>query len=423
MGADRVWGQIVLTKAETIDLSESDATSGLRPVDPQRDLMNGIRVDGAVQAYEYHNDWEFQLTATRYDLEDIKQTSVAKSVLRMVVMRSGKTSVQALYRVRCNDQRLELRMPGDSEFDADPKIDGRSVTMEVGQKRTYFIPLVRTREDESFLLELRYTLSDQTLPIAWPVFPTQPAIQKVYLCLYLPEEINLLDTTGPWTREFRWGLDGKGMFEPLNALVVGGDTVGTWHRSVLESRSIPPGQRNDAVAGRLLGWVSESVSVPDSYTTDGQLFVFSALQPGAPIDDGLRLLRLHRNYVDTATLVVTVILGVLLLPMGFGRRIGTVGTLAIALLFSTIYWPLAVWNLCDRTLVLPLLIVASLWCIQFLAWRLPGLMRQWYRSRPLTQPSPPSEGAGKPSQEKPTTEEPVEQSDAQDQAEGGRDNG
>ena len=41
MGVDRSWGQIVLTKAETIDLSESDATSGLRPVDPQRDLMNG----------------------------------------------------------------------------------------------------------------------------------------------------------------------------------------------------------------------------------------------------------------------------------------------------------------------------------------------------------------------------------------------
>ena len=99
-----------------------------------------MKVDGAVQAYEYHDDWEFQLTATRYDLEDIKQTSIAKSVLRMVVMRSGKTSVQALYRVRCNDQRLELKMPEASEFDADPKIDGRSVTMEVGAEADLFHP-------------------------------------------------------------------------------------------------------------------------------------------------------------------------------------------------------------------------------------------------------------------------------------------
>ena len=213
------------------------------------------------------------------------------------------------------------------------------------------------------------------------------------------------------------------MFEPLNALVVGGDTVGTWHRSVTESRSIPPDQRNDAVAGRLLGWVSESVPVPDSYTTDGQLFVFSTLQPGAPLDDELRLLRLHRSYVDTATLVLALILGLLLLPMGFGRRICTVGTLVIALLFSSIYWPLAVWNLCDRTLVLPLLIVAALWCIQFLAWRLPSqMMRQWYRTRPLTQPSLPSEEACEPVQEKPTIAEPVEQSDGQGEAEGGRDN-
>lgn len=423
MGVDRVWGQIVLTKAETIDLSESDAMSGLRPIDPQRDLINGMKIDGAVRAYEYHDDWEFQLTATRYDLEDIKQTSIAKSLLRMVVMRSGKTSVQALYRIRCNDQRLELRMPEQSEFDADPKIDGRSVTMEVGQKSTYFIPLLGTREDNSFLLELRYTLSDERLPIAWPVFPTQPAMQKVYLCLYLPEEINLLDTTGPWTREFQWGINGRGMFEPLNAMVVGSDTVGTWHRSVLEARSIPPDQRNDAVAGRLLGWVSESVPAPDSFTTDGQLFVFSTLQPGEPVDDGLRLLRLPRSYVDTAALLLAILLGLLLLPMRFGRRVCVVGLLAIALVFSAIYWPLAVWNLCDLTLILPMLIVAGLWGIQFLAWRLPNQVRQCCRAKPLKEPSPTSEAAVEAEPHEPATNESVEPDNAQEETEGGRDNG
>jgi hypothetical protein len=424
MEVDRSWGQIVLTKAETIDLSESDTMSGLRPIDPQRDLMEGMKVDGAVRAYEYHEDWEFQVTATRYDLEDIKQTSIPKALLRMVVMRSGKTSVQALYRIRSADQRLELQMPAESEFDADPRIDGRSVTMEMGKNRTYFIPLLGTREEQSFLLELRYTLSDSRLPIAWPVFPTQPAVQKVYLCLYLPEEVNLLDTTGPWTREFRWGLNGAGSFEPVNAMAVGSDTVGTWPLGLVEARSIPPSQRNDAVAGRLLAWVSESVGLPETFTTDGQLFVFSALRPGSPVDDGLRLHRLHRGYVNTASVVVTVVLGLLLWPMGFRRRVCVVGMLAIGLVFCAIYWPLAIWNLCDLTLILPLLIVAGLWSIQFLAWTLPDQVQRWYGSRPLKEPTPvDAAGAGDPEPSNPVTAESVEPEEAADQSEGERNDG
>ena len=421
MGVDRSWGQIVLTKAETIDLSESEKMSGLRPIDPQRDLISGIKVAGAVRAYEYHDDWEFLLTATRYDLEDIKQTSIPKSLLRMVVMRSGKTSVQTLYRIRCSDQRLELRMPEGADFDADPKIDGRSVTMEAGQKQTYFVPLLGTQEDGSFLLELRYTLSDERLPVAWPVFPNQPAVQKVYLCLYLPEEINLLDTTGPWTREFRRGIDGRGMFEPVNAMVVGNDTVGTWHQSLLESQSVPPDQRNDAVAGRLLAWVAESVPPPDSFTTDGQLFVFSALQPGDPIDDSLRLLRLHRGYVDTAVLVLTIVLGLLLLPMGFSRRLWVLGILGIALVFSAIYWPLAIWNLCDRTLIFPLLMIGGLWAVQFFAWRLPNRMRAWYGERNAAQSPPQEESHDVLDQEMPVVADSGEPEEGAEACEGGQD--
>ncbi len=423
MGVDRTWGQIVLTKAETIDLSESDTMTGLRPIDPQRDLMDGMRIDGAVRAYEYHEDWQFQVTATRYDLEDIKQTSIPKSLLRMVVMRSGKTSVQALYRIRSADQRLELLMPNESEFDADPRIDGRSVTMEVGKNRTYFIPLSGTREEQSFLLELRYTLSNSRLPIAWPVFPTQPAVQKVYLCLYLPEEINLLDTSGPWTREFRWGVSGKGVFEPVNAMVVGNDTVGKWPLGLMEARSIPPDQRNDAVAGRLLGWVSESVGQPDTFTTDGQLFVFSALRPGSPVDDGLRLYRLHRGYVETAAVIVTMVLGLLLLPMGFGRRVFVVGILAIALVFCAIYWPLAIWNLCDLTLILPLLMVAGLWFIQWVTWRLPNQFRDWHRVKSLKEPVPASEAVSHEQTSDRASAQRVEPAEAETPSEGERNDG
>ena len=45
--ADRAWGQIVLVKSETIDLAASGTPSGLRPIDPQHDLMPGASVSDA----------------------------------------------------------------------------------------------------------------------------------------------------------------------------------------------------------------------------------------------------------------------------------------------------------------------------------------------------------------------------------------
>ena len=39
LGVDRFWGQIVASKAETIEISVKDEPKGLRPIDPQRDLM------------------------------------------------------------------------------------------------------------------------------------------------------------------------------------------------------------------------------------------------------------------------------------------------------------------------------------------------------------------------------------------------
>jgi len=124
--------------------------------------------------------------------------------------------------------------------------------------------------------------------------------------------------------------------------------------------------------------------------------------------------------VDSAALAMLGLLGLLLLPMRFAQRACVIGVLAIALVFCAIYWPLAVWNLSDRTLILPLLIVAGLWAIQFFAWTLPNQARDWRRSRPPKEPSPPAAAVGEPEPDTPVTAESVEGSDAQDRAEGGQ---
>ena len=44
-GVDRAWGQIAASKAETIEISVDGESKGLRPIDPQRDLMPGADVE------------------------------------------------------------------------------------------------------------------------------------------------------------------------------------------------------------------------------------------------------------------------------------------------------------------------------------------------------------------------------------------
>ena len=67
------------------------------------------------------------MLATRYKLEEVKHASIERAVVRMVVTPADQVSVQALYRMRSGQQRLELALPDDVQFDTDPlRIDGRA---------------------------------------------------------------------------------------------------------------------------------------------------------------------------------------------------------------------------------------------------------------------------------------------------------
>ena len=106
---DRAWGQIVLVKSETIDVHESGEPKSLRPIDPQHDLMSPVA--SAARAFEFHDDWTLAIAATRYQLEEVKRTSIERAVVRMVVTPAKIISVQALYRMRSVQQRLAVRLP------------------------------------------------------------------------------------------------------------------------------------------------------------------------------------------------------------------------------------------------------------------------------------------------------------------------
>lgn len=395
MGVDLPWGQIVLAKAETIDLRESAEPVGLRPIDPQHDLMPGADVPGAAAAYEFHDDWSLDIAAARYELEEVQQTSIERAVLRMVVTRADKITVQALYRMRSAQQRLAVRIPQGGQFDSEPRIDGRRVPLEVEQGRPdeYLIPLVGQEADDSFLLELRYTVPSQgqTFHFDRPLFPLQaaagnasspedgpraeaeaapnaapaalgePAMQEMYLCVYVPEELDLVDKEGPWTERFHWGLNDTLNFRPI-------------------------ADPND---DRLLDWVAAGVDLGESFPTDGRLYVFSALRPAPPPQGSLRLATVAADWLSTCVIGAVALMGLLLVPCRAGRRVLVVGAMVVALVICGVFYPILLWQVCDGALAAACSIVLVVWAVWHLVWTRPrAIARRGGRKPDRPPPGP-----------------------------------
>ena len=344
-GADRAWGQIVVLKAESLDVHESREPAGVRPIDPQRDLMTAV--SGAAEAYEFHDDWNLAVAVTRYQMEEIKRTSIDRAVVRMVVTPAGEISVQALYRIESARQRLTLQLPAEAAFDTAPlRINGRPVALERGEDEDeYYVPLLNSNSDAPFLLELRYTVHGDGSRLDLPVFRDEAAVQKVYLCAYLPSTQALVKVLGPWSDEFQWQWNSSWKWEP-QAKVAAQDNLLSWVRQ---------------------GTAASNLSGADSFSTDGTLYVFSTLRPAAPPTGSLRLTSLSERGLNAAIFVVVVLGGLLLLPASLGRRALAVGALVVAVVLAGVFWPTLSMQILNGILAAALLIVAVVWTVVYLA--------------------------------------------------------
>ena len=348
---DRAWGQIVLAKAETIDVQRAegeDKVKGLRPIDPQHDLMPGASVMGAARAFEFHEDWALTVVATMYKLEDIKHTAIERALVRMVVTRSDLVSVQALYRAQSARQRLLVRLPANVNFDTEPlRINGRPVSLERGDAEgsTFYVPLVGQQAGEPFLLELRYTVSGAGLTLECPVFPEEPAVQKVYLSAWLPSEWDYLGYVGPWTDELVWR-------------VLVGDMV--WY---------PVARRNDA---SLIEWVRQGMKIEGGaeggFQTDGRQYLFSTLRPEQPPEGSLRLVAMDSDYLAVLVFVVILAVGVALLLVPWTKRCIAVGAFIALMVLLGVFAPTFAAQVADGVMFAAASLVAIIWLLWYLLW-------------------------------------------------------
>ena len=369
---DRAWGQIAIARAESIDVQAAENSKGLRPIDPQHDLLPAAGASGVARAFEFQDEWSLSVVATRYQAEEVKRTSVERAVVQVVLTSGNLASVRARYRVRSARQRLEIQLPEAVEFDAQPvRIEGRPVTLERGQAGRFFIPLVNRNPEQSFLLELRYTQPERLARrFDLPYFVEGAAVQKVYLCVYLPDGRTVLGKCGPWTDEFVWRLE-------------------------LDFNWTPAPNVSEAGLNAWLGGDGSNDGSGGVFQTDRRLYLFSALQPLPAPDGSLGLTIATDNRVTLAIVAALGLVGVLLTWTRASTRVMFLGLLVVAIVLLGQFWPFAAHAILGGRFAMAAIVVLGVWMMAG-AYRVArrtrvASARGQVEMRPLDQPSPPSE--------------------------------
>ena len=353
---DRGSGQIVLAKSETIDVRPKSDASGLRPIDPQTDLAQGVKVDNAAMALEFVDDWALRLTATRFELQELKRTSISRAVVRAVALRQNELSVQCLYQMRSVGQRISIQMPAGfdatTSFDDQPiRVNGKRVTPERGGQDLIYVPLTGLNSDEPFLLEMRYTVAGDPDNIELPTFKDEPAVQKVYLCVYLPFERALWHKSGAWTDE---AVD-------EHTMSIAG-LMSSYNPNSKASRMF---RRRSENVDDYLRWVREGVKMDSSanqkFEVDGRPYVFSALRPDPAPQGALHLRTINMTFLNVLVFGLMALLGVVLLRARLTTQLAGALLVVAALVFVGVLFPLVTEHLFSETLLMTAWVVGLAW--------------------------------------------------------------
>lgn len=342
----RFWGQIAVAKAEDLEVTVSGAPKGLRPIDPQRDLIAGASLPGAVRAFEFHDDWSLFLNAVRYELHEVKRTSIDRAVAQFVETLGGELSVQAIYRVRTARQRLAIELPSGIDpkdgFDSQPlRINGLPVSLERDQKR-FYVPLAGRTPDQPFVLELRYTAPRGARQFELPTFPEDPAVQQVFAAVYLPQNRKLLGMRGPWFREGQTGL------------------------------LLPPKSAPFANDQQLLNWVRAEVPGADQagtgFPVDGAFHLFSTMRPPQGEAGALALVTANETVVYILTFLLFAAVGVGFAWRSLGEKVIGLAAVIVGIVLISVFLPTFAAAIWTEALVWAALVTAVIWGAQLIVW-------------------------------------------------------
>ncbi|GIW96320.1 MAG: hypothetical protein KatS3mg110_4361 [Pirellulaceae bacterium] len=362
VGVDQAWGQILISRSETLHVEPSDWSPALREIDPRHDLMPSVDGSGISRAFEFHEPYELTLAATRFELLDLKRTQIEAALIRAVATRSRQLDVQALYRVQSVRQRLAIAFPASVDpsrsFDAEPvRVNGRSVPLEKTGDGQFQIPLASITPGSPFVLEVRYSVPDPSNRIELPSFPENPAIGKVYLSVYHPEDQVLVAVHGPWSDEQPdvWEALWTSGHEPLSD-------------EEIFQREVAHGTEVDG-------------STLARFRVQGRRYLYSTLQPEPPPAGNLGWRSIDERVFWGTFLGGALLVGLLFLAQPLHRKLAVLGIAWVGAMGLAILAPTLARQLLASQLQLGVLAVLGVW---FVAEAVKAastgrsLVRQWW---------------------------------------------
>ncbi len=344
VGVDRSWGQVLLSRNETIDVEPARASSTLREIDPRHDLMPGAEGAGVSHAFEFHEPYELSLAATRFEPLDLKRTEIQAALVRAVATRSGQLDVQALFRIQSVRQRLGITFPPSVDpkrsFDAEPvRINDRAVPLEQVANNQFQIPLVSVPPGTPFLLEVRYSIHQASRTVELPSFPEEPAIGKVYLSVYLPEDQVLWAVEGPWTDE-----------QP-----------DVWESLWLLSPRTPSDEEifRDIIAGDL----NIVASALTRFSVQGRRHLYSTLQPEGSPKGSLRWQSMDERLYWGGVFATAILVALVFLAQPLRHKLAVLALGWVLVIATAIFAPTASRQLLDPRLQLTASAVLGVWLV------------------------------------------------------------
>ena len=244
------------------------------------------------------------------------------------------------------------------------------MTPEKESDTTIFAPLLDLTMDQTFLLELRYTVPGGPAQLDLPAFPEDPAVQKVMLCAYVPETSVLLSRSGPWSNEREEivfsgvGINGR----------VDDDGLINW---VTED---PEGGRNPAVAE---GLANGAKSVRTFPIGKSQLYVYSTLRPQDAPAGSLHLATMNRRLFQAIVIVVMALVGLPLYGRSLRLQLSLLLAAAILLLLIGVFVPELAKTVLGSVFPVAVLVLLLVWFIGHV-----NKLRKW-RIRATPAPAEP----------------------------------
>ncbi len=361
----RITGEVSVKKDRVLSVSATADGGDVEPIDIRE--LQYLPADGIAAFRYYQQPVTATLLASKYDVQNVLETVVARGLAEVVLDRTGVALVRTRYKTKSSErQRLRIDLPEGIE-PLGAELDGKSIPLEKNPDakpasgwEAYYVNVARTKtSDETFQLTLQYRHPIQSPPfqtrggslnLRLPVLGGTDSgvpVQQFRVAIWIPNEFALVGTPNQFERLRR----------------------PSWQQLFRTQRPETSTSENDTWIGGQPGGVFD-------FPTEGQSYVYTNL-------GGQSLIKLNWWYLPFYTWIVSgtlVIIAVVLRNTTWENKLTC---LIVAAFMASAY------ALKDADLVLHGLAVASYGLVALLAiWILHGLLQFSKSRRNRNQPPP-----------------------------------